>query len=282
MVWYKNFGFRKNPFTVETIKSRFDIIGRDAECEEIIYRIASSSMLLIEGKYGVGKTTLLKHGIDNFKGKGKVIYVDARKLNKRLDISKLIHKKPKGMILLLDNVQYLSKKNNDKIKYYFDQDRIKSVVFTTTSYNNVNFADSIRDRIGTNIIKLKVLNQSTTLEIAKDKLNDNDFIPMVVLKKIYDNTNNIKDFFRICNFLGEYLVDEGKEIASLQDLKNIKISNNNEEQDINVCNKCKEPLVKIGEYWRCKNCDEYCMNCGALVGDEDSYCPECGVEFEEE
>lgn len=282
MVWYKEFHFRKNPFSVDTLNTKFDIIGRDVECEEVIYRIASSSMLLIEGKYGVGKTTLLKHAIDNFKGKGKVIYIDARKLNKRLDIAKLIHKKPKGMILLLDNVQYLSKKNNDKIKYYFDQDRIKSVVFTTTAYSDVNFVDSIKDRIGTNIIKLRPLNQSTTLEIAKERLNPIDIMPEVVLKKIYDNTSNIKDFIRMCNTLGEYLANEGKEIASLYDLKRIELPENNDKQDINVCNKCREPLVKIGEYWRCKNCDQYCMNCGAIVTDDDKYCPECGVEFEED
>jgi Cdc6-like AAA superfamily ATPase/RNA polymerase subunit RPABC4/transcription elongation factor Spt4 len=284
MEWYKKFGFKKNPFELNPLNSKFDIIGRDSECEEIIYRIASGNMLLIEGKAGTGKTTMLMHAIDNFRGKGKVIYVNAAMLNKRLDIAKLIHKKPKGMILLLDNVQYLSAKNNDKIKFFYDQDRIKSVVFTTNSYGLVNFSDSIQDRIGMNIIKLKNFNQSTTLEIARDKLKDADFIPDVVLKKIYDMTNNIKDFFKTCVALGIYLEYQEKEIASLHDLKNLDISEINEEKEseTEICKKCHEELIKVGNYWRCKNCDQYCMNCGALVEDDDNYCPECGVEFEEE
>lgn len=283
MRWYKKFGFKKNPFMLNPLKSDFDIIGRDLECEEILYRISSGSMLLIEGKVGTGKTTLLKHAINNFKGKGKVIYVNAALLNKRLDIAKLIHKKPKGMILLLDNVQYLSKNNSNKIKYYFDQDRIKSVVFTTTSYKLVNFSDSIKDRIGKNIIKLKNFSQTTILEIARDRLKDADFIPDIVLKRIYDEAANLKEFLATCAALGEYLLSQEKEVASVFDLKSINVLYEDiDYNDTEVCETCHEGLDKVGNYWRCKNCDQFCLNCGALADDDDVYCPECGVEFEEE
>ncbi len=284
MVWFKKFGFRKNPFDVNTLKTKFKIIGREFEAKEIIYRIASGSMLLIEGKSGFGKTALLKHAIDNFKGKGKVVYVDASSLNKRLDIAKLIYKKPKGMIILLDNVQYLSKKNNDKIKYYYDQDRIKSVVFTTNSYELVNFSDSIIDRIGNNVIKLKNLSQSYVVELARGRLAGFDIISDTILKKIYSNAKNIKEFLLMCNSLGEYLADEGKQTANLYDLKHID-TESFDKLEINgsgVCDNCGADLIKIGGYWRCENCDQYCLNCGALVEEKDSYCPECGVEFEEE
>ena len=59
-------------------------------------------MLLIEGKTGTGNTGLLKYAIDNFKGEGKVVYVDGNKLNKKLNERDLLKKK--GMILLMDNV----------------------------------------------------------------------------------------------------------------------------------------------------------------------------------
>ncbi len=283
MEWYKKFKFRKNPFALNPLKSSFEIIGRDSECDEILYRISSGSMLLIEGKTGTGKTTILRHAIDNFKGKGKVIYINAALLNKRLDIAKLIHKKPNGMILLIDNVNYLSRKNNDKIKYYYDQDKIKSVVFTTTAYNLINFSDSIKDRIGKNIVKLKNFNQTTVLEIARDRLNDADFIPDVVLKRIYDEASNLKGFLRTCEALGKYLVSEEKDVASLYDLKSVNVIH--EKKKLNetiICKKCHTDLEKVGDFWRCKNCDQFCLNCGALVEDDDLYCPECGVEFEED
>jgi Cdc6-like AAA superfamily ATPase len=283
MRWYKEFGFKKNPFILNPLKSNFEIIGRGLECEEVLYKISAGSMILIEGKVGTGKTTLLKHAINNFKGKGKVVYVNAALLNKKLDIAKLIHKKPKGMILLLDNVNFLSKKNNDKIKYYYDQDRIKSIVFTTTSYKLVNFSDSIKDRIGKDIIKLKGFTQLTTLEIARDRLGSAEFIPDIVLKRIYDEANNLKEFLAICAALGESLVFQEKEVASVYDLKSINgLYENEDYADTEVCERCHEGLDKIDEHWRCRNCDQFCLNCGVLADDEDIYCPGCGAEFEEE
>ena len=110
-------GFDENPFELNPFNIDFALVGRKNEAEELLYRIEAGSMMVIEGKEGSGKTALLKHAIDNFKGKGKVIYVDGNKLSKRLNIDsllikrsgflrgKLLKKKPKEMILLLDNVR---------------------------------------------------------------------------------------------------------------------------------------------------------------------------------
>jgi predicted amidophosphoribosyltransferase len=47
-----------------------------------------------------------------------------------------------------------------------------------------------------------------------------------------------------------------------------------------LCPTCGRKLKKIGEYYRCEYCDEYCENCGALCDEEDLRCPECGLIFE--
>ena len=182
MEWFEELGFDNNPFELNPLETDFNLIGKEKEGKEILYRIASGSMLLIEGKTGTGKTALLKYAVDNFKGEGKVVYVDGNKLNKRLNVSDLLKKK--GMILLMDNVQYLSKKNNERIKYYYDEDYIKSAVFTTTDYSLVNFSNAIKDRIGKNIIKLKDLRQSNALKIAKERWGDKEILPGDVLKKL--------------------------------------------------------------------------------------------------
>ena len=37
----------------------------------------------------------------------------------------------------------------------------------------------------------------------------------------------------------------------------------------------------IGNYWRCKSCDDFCSECGFLKeGDEE--CPSCEAKFEED
>ena len=92
MEWFKKLKFKHDPFEIDPINTNYELINRDKEQKELLYRILSGSMLLIEGKSGSGKTALLKYAIDNFKGKGKVIYVDANKLNKRLDIHDLLKK----------------------------------------------------------------------------------------------------------------------------------------------------------------------------------------------
>ncbi len=281
MEWFEELEFESNPFNLNPLKTNFKLAGREKESKEILYRIASGSMLLIEGTIGTGKTTLLKYAIDNFKGKGKVVYVDGNKFNKRLNVSNLLKKK--GMILLMDNVQYLSKKNNERIKYYYDEDSIKSVVFTTTDYGLVNFTYAIKDRIGSNIIKLKDLNQSNALETVKERLNDKNILPDDVLKQLYKDSNNIKEFLKNCDLLCSYVVKKGKEKAKIEDIKKIpkaKIEEDDEETDI--CTECYDKLVKIGEYWRCKNCDQYCKKCGALVDDEDESCPECDAKIKGE
>ncbi len=281
MEWFEKIGFGENPFKLEPLKTDYELIGREKEAKEILYRIASGSMLLIEGKTGTGKTALLKYAIDNFKGEGKVIYINAARLNKRLNVSRLLKKK--GMILLMDNVQYLSKKNNERIKYYYDEDNIKSVVFTTTGYSLVNFSNAIKDRIGRNIIKLKKLSKANTLKIVKERLGDREILSQGALKQLYKDSGNIKEFLMNCGLLCRLLVKEGKEKAGKRDIKKLpKTEIEEEKEETDICSECDEQLVKVGEYWRCKNCDQYCTICGALYDDEDRECPECGAEIKEE
>ena len=210
-------------FEINPFKTNITIVGRDKETEDTIYRIMSGSMLLIEGKEGYGKTILLKYAIDNFKGKGKVIYVDASKLDKKLDIVELLRKKPKGMILLMDNVQELSIRNNEKIKYYYDEDRIKSVVFTTSSYASVEFTDAIRDRIGKNVIKLKKLTQQEVSKIIKTRLGKREeMIPSEIIKELYINSENLNEILNKCAALCNH-AKENKRPVELGDIKKLKL-----------------------------------------------------------
>ena len=269
--------FETNPF-----KTSYALTGRDEEAKEILYRINSGSMLLIEAKDGFGKTALLKYAIDNFRGKGKVIYVDANKLNKRLDIANLLKKKPKGMILLMDNVHYLSKKNNEKIKYNYDEDRIKAVVFTTTSYSLVNFSDAIRDRIGKNIIRLKRHDCRHVLEIISQRTGNSVILPDDVIKEIYYDSDNLRQILIKCRILCRYAKENGREIVDIKDISKIKFREEEQEEQTDICAECREKLIKVREHWRCRKCDNYCKNCGALADRDDDSCPECGAKVKGE
>lgn len=262
---------------LNNLKEDYNLIGREEEIKEILYRIASGNMLLIEGEEGIGKTALLKHAIENFGGKGKVIYLDVGTFGKRFDVSKLLNKK-KDMILLIDNIQYLSEQNNKKIKYFYDQDYIKSVVFTTTNYSLVNFTDAIKSRIGRNIIKLKKINKNDSLEIIKGRLEEEISLSKEVLDKLYKDSANLKYFLLNCNSLCGYLKKEYRDEASLEDINHIS-EINSIKINMDTCLECNKKLIEIGRHWRCENCDEFCISCGTLCDSEDSECPKCGIEI---
>ncbi len=273
MGWHEDFGFYKDPFSLAPLESDYTLIGRDREAKEVLYRIESGNMLIIEGSPGTGKTALLKHTIDNFRGEGKVVYIDGARISKRFDVQNLLRKR--GMIVLMDNVHFLSGKNSLKIKHHFDNDNIKSVVFTAADYSSVSFANSIKDRIGRNIIRLNPLKPASALKIAKERLNGSKILPDSVLRRLYaDSGRNIKEFLKNCGLLCSYVASQKGSKAKIEDIKKMpKHDEANAEDITEKCQECSKKLVRIGDNWRCGNCDRYCSSCGALA--DGKKCQEC-------
>jgi chromosomal replication initiation ATPase DnaA len=306
--WYEKIGFEKNPFETDPLKDEVrTLVGREKEAKEVIYRILSQNMLFIEGKKGSGKTALLKHAIDNFEGKGKVIYVDSNAVNKKLNIEKILsgakkestkEKYPKNMILLLDNVEELSKLNNERIKYLFDQNFLKSVIFTGNSYEAAEFTESVRSRIGNRIIRLTSLSDDDAVELLKERLGEKneDMWTDQVIREIYSRTDgDLKKFLMDAYLVADCAANEKSkritkqliEKALIRDTKKIKdfAETLKLEKEISketrTCEDCQGELKKFGEYYRCENCDTFCTECGCIIDAEDTSCPECGANFDE-
>lgn len=303
--WYEEYDFDFNPLEVDTLnEENIQLIGREEEEKEIIYRILSSNMVFIEGAKGTGKTALLRHAIENFKGHGKVIYVDAEKVNKAINVEKLLigankvrgeilGRKPKNMILLIDNIESLSPRNWERIKYYFDQNYIKSVVFTGKNYQKVKFPGSIKSRIGSRIIKINSISSQEALQLIQERLGD-DYEAILTDEEIIQlyklSRGDIKNFL-INNYkLAQYKFDMGElEIMNVDEIKKaMKIDvgdeydfNDEEKLEANLCEVCESKLVKVGEYYRCKTCDDYCLSCGAIIDINDKKCPECDIKFDD-
>lgn len=308
--WYEKIGFNENPLEIDAFKDKENrtLFGRTKEEKEVVYRVMSQNMLFIEGDKGSGKTALLKKAIEAFKGKGKIIYVDSNAVNKKLNIEELLvgakkynptkDKYPKEMILLLDNVEELSKLNNERIKYFFDQNYIKSVIFTGKSYMDTEFTESIRSRIGNRVIKLSPLSEDFAVDIIMDRLGDKNhgFLKESTIKLIYSHSNNdlkkfLMDTFLICEYvennskakINEALIQKILSSSNAEDLEEFSETLDHEKNiadETHHCENCHESLTKIGEYFRCKNCDTFCTDCGAHVEDSDNSCPECRVKFE--
>ncbi len=228
MAWYEMYDFSEDPFTDPD-----KVYGMEKVVDDLAYRVESGSMAYVEGRPGSGKSIILRKLIESFGGKGKIVYFDCGQMDRRVNIEALMKGKygffgsmfgkvPKNMILLLDNANRLSKKNCEKIKYYFDNNFVKSVVFTGSSYSKAHFSQSLRDRIGGRVIKLKDLTPEQAVLLVKDRAPDLKMLPEDIIKKIYKlSGNNVKQFLAHLSAVLERAASEGADKVSEKHVKEV-------------------------------------------------------------
>jgi len=123
---------------------------------------------------------------------------------------------PNGMIVLMDDAGELDKKNCERIKYFYDQNYIKSIIFTGESYNKANFTESLKDRVK-KVIKLNDLKEYESLDILNSRLNGKQLIPDDVAKEIFERTDgNPKKFLNACEELCKTIAETKEEKVTLE------------------------------------------------------------------
>ena len=198
MDWYEELDFDENPFDTNPKRFADKLVGVEELLEEAHYRVAAGSLLFIEGKPGTGKTSILWNLIK--KHRGKIIYFDCEQLERTLNIEKLIvsrhgligrffKRKPKNLILLLDNVSELSKKNSERVKYFFDQGYLLSAVFTGTNFQNVNFSQSLKERIGTRVVKTPELEPYQAVTLVRNRIGKLDKIEDTLIEELFKSSS---------------------------------------------------------------------------------------------
>ena len=233
MEWYEKFDFDENPFSTDPRENHDKLVDMEEIIEEIFYRINSGSMLVVEGFEGAGKTTLLMVAAKKFGGKKRVAYVDCKVLHKKLNITRvlqnrygffgrLLNKKPKNMIVLMDNIHELSKLNTERLKYYFDQNYIKSIIFTTEKYSKVKFSDSLRDRIGKRVVKIPKLSDYDAAEIIRKRVDDDssELFNETIIEKIFKiSKNSPKRLLENCARVAQVAANKDRNRVQMIDLK---------------------------------------------------------------
>lgn len=290
-MWYKAYGYSQNPFEINPLKEKTNLIGYEKELDNTIYHISTGSILFIESMRGNGRTKFLKAVIDNFTG--KIIYVDAEKLKKNLDIENLLAKKngkifsklPENMILIIDNADELSNVNYERLKYFFDKNNLRSIVFAGNNFKKSKLPESVKHRIGDNVISLKEIEKDELFKIFINKLEtnkDESLVDKETLEKVYILSNkNIKKTIKTLNLMAEQMAehqDDKLRFEYLSDIEQI----DEEDLDESMIDKDGNEIVKVGDYYRNPAKDIFCSNCGAIVTLDDTSCPECLKEFEVE
>lgn len=205
MSWYYKYGYSKNPFEKNTLKADDSLIDYDKELAKLLHWTDSGNIIMLKGQKTSGKTRLIKEIIKKYGGRKKVILLKDNKEFNVLDVlsknksflKKLFNKKPKDMILILDNYDYINPQNQKNLQYYFDQNNIKSVVITTTK--NMPLIPSLKDRLGTRILNLKPLSKPKQLQIIKKRIANEKFFSTKLLKKLQQTSSSYNDLLDKAN-----------------------------------------------------------------------------------
>jgi len=216
-MWYRKLGFYNNPFSIKPAAYQDEMVAYDLDY--IYDKIENAEMVFIEGSYGTGKTTILKNIINRFRGKNKLIYYSfisgyEFSLRKLLDgantfVRRLAGLKAKNVILLLDEVQMMSKKDAEEILKYYQSGDILSVVFVTHVYDGVDLPEDIHHYLGEeNIIRTVPLSYPEAFELVRSRIGDIDLYSQKVLKRIYDYADkNPRRFLEYCEDVARYSVE---------------------------------------------------------------------------
>ncbi len=156
-MWFKTYGFKENPFKI-TPKPEY-MVGYESQEIQAKEAITSGDIIVITGPTGYGKTTLLRK-LKNWAARQgyKTVYFDCTyspsdQVNFRellsvktfFGLRKRLPVKKDRIVLFLDEVQRLGKDKLEELKYYYDSERIHSIVMSTISHLNVH--ESMRTRV---------------------------------------------------------------------------------------------------------------------------------------
>ena len=199
--WYEELDYDENPFNIEGRTYGFDNL-----ISEMDYAIHAGNMVMVEGSEGTGKTKLLREVIKRYGGFRKVAYVNCKKLddpNIEILLKKrngmlgmLLNLKPKNMIVLLDDIDQLSDRNCERIKYFFDQNYIRSVIFSTRVRTALKCSDGVRQRIS-KIVKMRPLSDYEAVQLVREKVGD--LLSDYLIKETYSlSGRNLKTFLKNC------------------------------------------------------------------------------------
>jgi hypothetical protein len=200
MTWHYKYGYSKNPFEKDTLKTNDSLLNLDKELTKLVHFTNSGSIILLLGPETSGKTRLIKEIITKNSGKNKIVLLKNGKefdLNQTLiksqpKIKQLLKIKPKKMILILEDFEQIDEKTQKSIQYNFDQNYLQTVIIT--SKQKPKLIASMQDRIGTRIIQLKKLSKQKQLEIVKNRINNEKFFKTTLLKKIQKKSKTFNEF----------------------------------------------------------------------------------------
>jgi hypothetical protein len=219
-IWYKELGFFNNPFSIKPAAFHDQAIGYEKVVDEISYGILNKKVVLVDGDYGNGKSTILKRLLNDFGGKKQVIYYSCNRIDGRLDVKELLNGrygfigkwfdlKPKDMILLLDEAQELDAKDYERIYPYYQEGYIQSVVLMGNGIKKDSIIGGLKSQL--EVAEMGKLNEDLAVLIIRKRIGDVPVLSDSIIRKVYQKTgDNIRILLKTCEDLCKSSVDSGR------------------------------------------------------------------------
>ncbi len=233
-VWYKELGFETNPFS---IKPNSLVIGIDSTLQKLKSRIKTGGIILLTGDYGTGKTAILKNLIEEFKGKRKLIYYSYNRKDGILDFDKLLYeskmlnkiikRKPKKMILLLDEVEKLNIKEREELILNYKQGYFKAVVLVARNKKSANLNTELEELISKDYVQMQEMTSETAAKMIRNRIGSVDYISDVMIKRIFQVRKNPRMFLENCEDVCRYAFNTNSEKVNEKHLEILNTSSIN-------------------------------------------------------
>jgi hypothetical protein len=231
MVWYRELGFSSNPFSIKPGVFSTEIVGYDLS--EIIKKIDEARVLFIEGEYGFGKTSILKHIIGKFGGRKKVAYYNCNRADETIDthgilrgskglLARLLGGMPADLILLLDEVERISQNDQKDLLKYYKEGNIKSIVFFGPDFDKVSFSIDLRKLMVNNVIKLTELTDNEAVQLVRERIGGLKLLDDRIIKLVFrHSSNNPRLLLENMEDVVKYAVDNNEEQVTEDHLKEV-------------------------------------------------------------
>ncbi|MBU1854903.1 MAG: hypothetical protein KKF89_04230, partial [Nanoarchaeota archaeon] len=115
--------------------------------------------------------------------------------------NRLLRKRPKDMILLLDEVQGLNSKEQADIMALYKQGYFRSVCLVAKVRNEVKLTKEFLKLIGKNLFKLKNLSAVESIDLVRKRIGNDQLLSDTIIKKVHRLNPNPRALLENCEDL---------------------------------------------------------------------------------
>ncbi|MGM5488926.1 MAG: AAA family ATPase [Nanobdellota archaeon] len=227
-MWYEEYDFVANPFSVKPQESSEDFFGQKNLVKKVLNHVQKGEVCVVRGKYGTGKTTILKGIIDRYRGKRKVAYYNAYTSERSIDYEDILVQggsrlstffgiKSKGMILLLDEAHNLMKGDFERMVNYYLDGYFKAIILVTSDVN-YEFPSIAKDLISDRDYELEKMGEEDAWKMVESRLEGVELLDKELVKKILKQSESPRDFLMRCEDACRTAVERGAEKVEEKDI----------------------------------------------------------------